>query len=196
MADLQYHFSLWRFRMEHEGNDEEHQTAFIPAFLTINLRDTVMADWFWEKRNMISISHKVAAMRKVKIACQRYNAYLLLICGARSQRVLRHESKLDILDMKSHNTPYFQSWSKYPPSKATLLKSCLVNMVVVGFSTKSFKRFTAGAIWNWTRNVCDCFGYHLAKRGYLGKFSNKLWTWQIKLERRARRQALADKWQK
>ena len=50
VADLQYHFFLWRFWMEHEGNDEEHQTAFMPAFLTVYLRDTVMADWFWEKK--------------------------------------------------------------------------------------------------------------------------------------------------
>ena len=48
VADLQYHFFLWRFKVEHEENDEEHHTAFMPAFLTVYLRDTVMADWIWE----------------------------------------------------------------------------------------------------------------------------------------------------
>ena len=88
--------------MEHEGNDEEHQTAFIPTFLTVYLRDTVMADWIWEKRNVISISYQVAAMRKVKRACQRYNAYLLLTCGARSQRYWDMNQSL-IYEVRQHS---------------------------------------------------------------------------------------------
>ena len=76
MAALQYHFFLWGFQLEHEENNEEHQTAYAST-LNRNLGDTVMADWFWEKRNVIIISYQVAAMRKVKRACQWYNTYLL-----------------------------------------------------------------------------------------------------------------------
>jgi len=85
VADLQYHFFLWRFKVEHEENDEEHQTAFMPAFLTVYLRDTVMADWIWEKKNVISISIKwrIWDLEKSMSTIQylpSWSRWLLLMC--------------------------------------------------------------------------------------------------------------------
>ena len=176
--------------MEHEENNEEHQTAFIPTFLTVYLRDTVMADWIWEKRNVISISYQVAAMRKVKRACQRYNAsYLLLTCGGKESEILRHEAKLDIRSQTTLLT--FSLDPIVPPAKSPCSTSCDMTLALFGFrTTKSFRSFILQANWSimtcgtWTRWWLQ--GYHLARRGYLMQSFNKVWAWQVKFERRAR----------
>jgi len=93
VADLQYHFFLWRFKVEHVENDEEHQTAYasIPNSIPQGYSDGRLNLRIWEKKNVISISIKwrIWDLEKSMSTIQylpSWSRWLLLMCTLSNQK--------------------------------------------------------------------------------------------------------------